>query len=216
MKLAESWVEDTPTGAALEGFHDEVEEHDEVDEAKDGCRGCGVAAVRAQRSITAATRCFMSLREKLKAWKRNAETNSIRLIGRGDLSPLGVCVAALLATRARLFCGVFGQTKFRNCSQRRDLASRIRAGEAQGTAFEGSDDPCRRGVRLLASLCRELQEIAGDQPFMLCQGAVAKLFGHSSHRNICNWIRALITLEILKRAEPAIPRARAARYVYLE
>ena len=30
MKLAESWVEDTPTGAALEGFHDE---------AQDGCGG---------------------------------------------------------------------------------------------------------------------------------------------------------------------------------
>ena len=42
MKLAESWVEDTLSGAALEGFHDEVEEVDEVDEAEDGCvGGCG-------------------------------------------------------------------------------------------------------------------------------------------------------------------------------
>src|SRR5215467_13946706 len=39
MKLAESWVEHLPTATALEGFHDEVEEHDEVDEAKDGCGG---------------------------------------------------------------------------------------------------------------------------------------------------------------------------------
>src|SRR6266516_4834197 len=35
------------------------------------------------------------------------------------------------------------------------------------------------GVRLLASLCRELQERAGNQAFMLCQMSVAKLFGHS-------------------------------------
>jgi len=33
MKLANSWVEDAPTGTALGGFHDEV------DEAKDGCGG---------------------------------------------------------------------------------------------------------------------------------------------------------------------------------
>ena len=71
-------------------------------------------------------------------------------------------------------------------------------------------------VRLLASLCRELQEMAGDQPFMLCQMSVAKLFGHSDHKNISNWIRALKTLGVLKLGEAAIPNARAARYFYLE
>src|SRR5215472_16279303 len=39
MKLAESWVEDAPTGTASTYFHDEVEEVDEVDEAEDGCGG---------------------------------------------------------------------------------------------------------------------------------------------------------------------------------
>jgi hypothetical protein len=39
MKLVESWLEDAPTGTALEAFHDEVEEVDEIDEAKDGCVG---------------------------------------------------------------------------------------------------------------------------------------------------------------------------------
>jgi len=39
-----------------------------------------------------------------------------------------------------------------------------------------------KGVRLLVSLCRELQEMAGDQPFMLHQRSVAKLFGRSDHR----------------------------------
>ena len=70
-------------------------------------------------------------------------------------------------------------------------------------------------VRLLAGVCRELQEMAGNQPFMLCQSSVAKLFGHSSHRNMSNWIRALRTLKVLKPAEAAIPRARAARYFYV-
>ena len=72
------------------------------------------------------------------------------------------------------------------------------------------------GVRLLASLCRELQNMAGDQPFMLCQMSVAKLFGHMSHRNISNWIRALKTLGVLQLAEAAIPTARTARYFYIE
>ena len=39
MKLAESWVEDAPTGVALENFHDEVEEVEEVDEAEGGWGG---------------------------------------------------------------------------------------------------------------------------------------------------------------------------------
>jgi len=71
-------------------------------------------------------------------------------------------------------------------------------------------------VRLFASLCRELQEMAGDQPFMLHQASMAKLFGHPSHRNISNWIRALKTVEVLKSAEAPIPKARAARYFYVE
>ena len=72
------------------------------------------------------------------------------------------------------------------------------------------------GVRLLASLCRELQEMAGDQPIMLHQVSISKLFGHSDHRNISYWIGALKTLGLLKLAEAAIPNAKTARYFYLE
>jgi len=68
-------------------------------------------------------------------------------------------------------------------------------------------------VRLLASLCRELQEMAGDQPLMLSQMSVAALFGHSSHRNVSNWIKALKTLHVLKVAEPW-SRGKATRYFY--
>jgi len=66
-------------------------------------------------------------------------------------------------------------------------------GETLGAAFERAKvkpPPAKvllignDGLRLLASLCRELQEMAGDQPFMLCQMNVAKLFGHSDHKNI--------------------------------
>jgi len=43
--------------------------------------------------------------------------------------------------------------------------------------------------------------MAGDQPFMLCQKSVAQLFGHSDHRTISNWIKALKTLGILTIAK---------------
>jgi hypothetical protein len=70
-------------------------------------------------------------------------------------------------------------------------------------------------LRLLASLCRELQEMAGDQPIMLHQVSVSKLFGDSGHKNISNWIKVLKTLELLKVAEPW-RQGRATRYFYVE
>lgn len=109
-----------------------------------------------------------------------------------------------------------------------DSAFRLRTvpkGETLQAAFERAKDrepPSKvllipnKAVRLLASLCRELQEMAGSQPFVLHQLSVAKLFGHSDHRNISNWIRALKALGMLKLAEAAIANARAARYFYIE
>jgi hypothetical protein len=41
MKLADTWVDDARPAAAVEHFHDEVEEYDEPDEAEDGCGGGG-------------------------------------------------------------------------------------------------------------------------------------------------------------------------------
>jgi hypothetical protein len=70
-------------------------------------------------------------------------------------------------------------------------------------------------LQLLASLCRELQEMAGDQPIMLCQTQIAKLFT-VAQQTISEWIRALKTLQLLRLAEPAVKKARAARYYFTE
>jgi hypothetical protein len=72
-----------------------------------------------------------------------------------------------------------------------------------------------KGLRLLASLCQELQDLYGDQPIMLCQTSVAKLF-HVKQQTISIWIHALKTLEVLRLAEPAIKNTRAARYHFIE
>jgi hypothetical protein len=72
-----------------------------------------------------------------------------------------------------------------------------------------------KGVQLLASLCRELQEMMGDQPIMLHQASIARLFGHSDHRNVSNWIRALKTLGVLE----VVKRwsfGKSQRYFYVE
>jgi hypothetical protein len=71
-----------------------------------------------------------------------------------------------------------------------------------------------KGLRSLASLCRELQEMFGDQPIMLCQTSIAKVLT-VSQQTISTWIFALRTLNVLRLAEAAIPNARAARYFYI-
>ena len=55
----------------------------------------------------------------------------------------------------------------------------------------------------------------GEQPIMLCQTAIAKLF-NVSQQTISEWIRALKTLRILKLAEPAIKNVKAARYYFTD
>jgi hypothetical protein len=97
-------------------------------------------------------------------------------------------------------------------------------GETLRTAFERAK--CRhtptkvlflsnKELQLLASLCRELQEMAGDQPIMLHQASIAKLFA-LSQQTISEWIRALRTLGVLRLAETPIPKARAARYYFIQ
>jgi hypothetical protein len=72
-----------------------------------------------------------------------------------------------------------------------------------------------KGLQLLASLCRELQEMMSDEPIMLHQVSIAKLFAHSDHRNISHWIKALKTLGVLKVAR-RWSFGKAQRYFYLD
>jgi hypothetical protein len=214
MKLAESWIEDAPTGTALEGFHDEVEEVDEVDEAKDGCGGVRWQPYVLKKPHTSNKMLHELTREirgvEKKRGKKLAATQYKTIFDRWE-------------SASRPFLRP-GQDYFTELLAKLNCVT-IPKGETLRAAFERAKTklpPAKilvhpnKEVRLLASLCRELQEMAGDQPLMLCQTSVAKLFGLSSHRTISNWIRALKTLGVLKLAEAAIPNARAARYSYIE
>jgi hypothetical protein len=214
MKLADSWVEDTPTETALERFHDEGEEVDEVDEAEDGCGG-GVWQPYVLKKTQTSNKQLHELAREIrgvekKRGKKLTVTHYKAIFDNWERASRPFLRAEhdyFTELLAKLDCVTIpkGETL-------RAALERAKRREPPSKVLAVTD----KEFRLLASLCRELQEMAGDQPFMLCQASVAKLFGHSSHRSISNWIRALKTLEVLSLAEAAIPNARAARYYFIE
>ena len=214
MKLAESWVEDTPTGVTSEGFRDEAEELDEADEAQDGWGAVEWQPYVLRKPNSSNKQLHELAREIKGVEKRRGRRLTVSHYKR---------IFDRWAFASRQFLKP-GHDYFTEFLAKLDCVM-VPKGETLQAAFDRAkrrEPPSKvlivtnEGVRLLASLCRELQEMAGDQPIMLHQMSVAKLFGHSSHRTISNWIRALKTLGILKPAEAAIPKAKAARYYYLD
>ena len=212
MKLADSWPEDAFTATALEVFHDEVEEVDEVDEAEDGC-GCVVWQPYVLKKAQTSNKMLHELAREVRGLEKQ----------RGK---------KLIVAQYKTICGKWedasrpflreGHDYFTEFLAKLDCVT-VPKGETLQAAFERAkrrEPPSKilvirnEAVRLLASLCRELQEMTGDQPIMLHQMSIAKLFGYSHHRNISNWIKALKTLDVLKPVEPW-SRKKAARYFYL-
>ena len=214
MKLDDTWVDDSRPASALEAFHDEVEEVDELDEAEDGCGG-GAWQPYVLKKPNTSNKMLHELAREIRGVEKK----------RGKR--LSVAEYKIVYRKWEVASRPFlkpGHDYFVELLAKLDCVT-VPKGETLRAAFERAkrrEAPPKvlvirhEGVRLLASLCRELQEMAGDQPFMLHQLSVARLFGHSDHRNTCNWIKALKTLEVLKPAEPAIPNAKAARYFYVE
>ena len=214
MKLADSWVEDAPTAPALEIFHDEVEEADEVDETKDGCGGVDWQPYVLKKTQTSNKNLHELAREIRGVEKRRGKKLTVAQYK---------TISDKWESASRPFLRA-GHDYFTKLLAKLDCVT-VPKGETLRAAFERAkrrEAPAKVSVipnpkvRLLASLCSELQEMAGDQPIMLHQESLAKLFGHSSHRTVSDWIRALKTLGVLKLAEAAIPTAKAARYFYLD
>jgi hypothetical protein len=214
MKLADSWLEDAPTDIASECFHDEVEEVDELDEAEDGCGGVVWQPYVLKKPHTSNKMLHELAREirgvEKKRGKKFTGTRYKTIFDKWE-------------SASRPFLQR-GHDYFTELLAKLDSVT-VPKGETLQAAFERAkrrQPPakvlgiCNEGLQLFASLCRELQEMAEDQPIMLHQKSVAKLFRHSSHRTISNWIRALKTLDVLRPAEAAIPRARAGRYFYVK
>jgi hypothetical protein len=213
MKLANSWVEDAPATTTLEAFHDEVEEHDEADEAKDGWGGVDWQQYVLEKPHTSYKMLHELAREIRGVEKRRGKKLTVAQY-KAIFDKWEAASRPLLRA---------GNDYFTELLAKLDCVT-VPKGETLRAAFEQAkrrEPPSKvsmirtEGVRLLASLCCELQQMAGDQPFMLCQMSVAKLFGHSSHRTISDWIKALKALDLLRVAEPWRLR-RATRYFYAE
>jgi hypothetical protein len=213
MKLADSWTEYVPALADSGTFHDEAEEADEVDEAEDGCGGLCVETYVLKKAGTS--------NKQLHELARQVRGVENRRGKRFNLAQYEAIfrkweVPSKPFLRAKHDYFVEFLAKLNSVS--------VPKGETLQSTFERAKHrppPTKvlrirnKGLRLLASLCRELQEMMGDEPIMLHQVSIAKLFGHSDHRNISNWIKALRTLGVLKIAK-RWSLGRSQRYFYVE
>jgi hypothetical protein len=212
MKLANSWPTIAPATTPSGQLYDEYEELDEVDESKDGCGGlawCQYVLKQPRSSNKVLHQLAREVRGLEKKRGRPLTVTEYRAI----------CDKWEDASRPFLRKG---HDYFPEFLAKLDSVT-MPKGETLETAFQRAqhrEPPSKvvlvrnNGLRLLASLCQELHDLYGDQPIMLCQTSVAKLF-HVTQQTISTWIYALKTLEVLKLAEPAIKNARAARYHFI-
>jgi hypothetical protein len=213
MKLANSWSEVAPTTTPSGHLYDEYEESDEVDESKDGCGGVCWGQYVLNRPRTS-----NKMLHELARDVRGVEKKRRQLLTVAQYKT--ICDKWEGASRPFLRKGVDYFAKFLA-----KLGSvTTPKGETLATAFKRAkhrQPPSKvlflsnKELQLLASVCRELQEMAGDQPIMLCQTQIAKLFT-VAQQTISEWIRALKTLRVLRLAEPAIKNHRAARYYFID
>ena len=210
MKLANSWPEVAPTAVPSEQLYDESEESDEVDESKDGCGGVCWGQYVLNRPRTS-----NKMLHELARDVRGVEKKRRKLLTVTQYKT--ICDKWEGASRPFLRKGVDYFAKFLA-----KLGSvTTPKGETLATAFKRAkhrQPPSKvllapKQLQLLASLCRELQEMAGDLPIMLHQASIAKLFA-LSQQTISEWIRALKTLGVLRLAEAPIPKARAASGIH--
>jgi len=194
-------------------FHDEAEEVDEVDEAEDGCGGVCVEKYVLKRAGTSNKQLHELAREVRGVENRQRKRFSVRQYK---------AIFQKWERKSNPFLRR-GHDYFVEFLAKLDCVL-IPKGETLQAAFERAkrrQPPSKvssignKNVQLLASLCRELQEMMGDQPIMLHQASIAKLFGHSDHRNISNWIKALKTLGVL-RVVKRWSVDKSQRYFYVE
>jgi hypothetical protein len=68
-----------------------------------------------------------------------------------------------------------------------------------------------QNMRLVIALCRELQIIAGREPFFLSARTVQQLLKQEGHTTAARWLRSFCVLQILTETEKG-SGATASRY----
>lgn len=211
MKLADKWTEPVAASVASTDLHDEVEEHDEADEVEDGCGAVCVESYVLKAAQTSNKMLHELAREvrgvEVKRGKRFVMRQYETIFRRWES-----------ASRPYLRAGHDYFTEF--------LAKLDVVLVPKGETLRGALDRAKKQpppaeilqhpnsqVRLFASLCRELHRMGGGKQIMLDQKSISRLF-NCTWQTIGNWIKALKTIGVLKLAEPAVKRQRAARYFY--
>jgi hypothetical protein len=212
MKLADSWIEDDPISTLSSDFHDEVEEQDEVDEVEDGCGGVQWGLHVLQKGRTSNKMLHELARDVRGVEKRRGKRFSIRQF-KFLIDQWSAASQPYLRSGHDYFTEFLAKLDYVMVPKGETLQAAFERTKRRDPPGAVKDIP-NPDVRLLAGLCRELQEMAGDQPIMLHQVSIAKLFG-CSWRTVGNRIKALKTGRVLKLAEPAVKGVRAARYFYI-
>jgi hypothetical protein len=193
-------------------LYDELDEYDEIDESKDGCGGVCWWEYVLKKSGTS-----NKMLHELARDIRGVETK------RGGVLTISqyTTIFGKWEEASRPFLRK-GHDYFTELLAKLSVVT-MPKGETLESAFQRSQrrqPPSKvvlvpnTGLRSFARLCCELQEMFGDQPVMLHQVSIAKLF-KVTQQTISSWIRALITLDVLRLAEPAIKNVRAARYYFV-
>ncbi len=212
MKLAVDWIHNDIAIGPVPPFHDEVEEVHEVDEAEDGCGG-----VQWQKYVLTKPHTSNKLVHELAREIRGFEMKRGSRLRAAQYKAIfdkwEAASRPYLRAHPDYFSELLAKLDCVTVPKGATLEAAYQCAKTKQPPAKTLIHP-NIEVRLLASLCRELQESAGDQPFMLCQMSVAKLFGHSSHRTVSNWLRALKTLGVLRVAAPWGFR-KATRYFYI-
>jgi len=213
MKLATSWAEEAPTTTPSEHLYDESEEYDEVDESKDGC-GNGVEWWKyvLNKSRTSNKMLHEPARDVRGIEKKRGKPLTVAQY-KTIFSKWEDASRPFLRPTTDYFAKFLAKLNVVTMPKGETLTTALQ--RAKGRQPLPKVSLVSKELQLLASLCRELQEMAEDQPIMLHQVCIAKLFG-VSQQTISTWILALRTLKVLRLAEPAIKNARAARYFYIE
>ena len=79
---------------------------------------------------------------------------------------------------------------------------------AEALRFEHPD------LRLLIAFLKQMQVLAGTEPFYVTQRYCAQLLGHDTHRKVEKWLGALEALEYIRATERGNSK-RATRYRYV-
>ncbi len=159
MKLADSWIEDESCLAIAEVFHDEVEEHDEVKEVKDGC-GCVLWQTYVLKKPQTSNKMLHELAREIRGVEKKQRKKMTPLQYKAIYDKWESGSQPFLRSGHDYFTEFLAKLDCVTVPKGETLQAAFERAQQKEPPAKFSDIP-HQGLRLLGSLCRELQEMAG-------------------------------------------------------